>query len=105
MVVRARGGDGDAAGDPVGDDRGAFGPDGLRQEVEQTGQPLLRRIAGREDVEGARQQRALLVGDAVRLATELRPAFDELGRRGHGGRGDRQPCLGDGHPSGTDGAL
>ena len=59
------GGDGDAARGPIGDDGRAFGADGLRQEVEQPGQPLLRGIVAGQDIQGAGQQPPFLAGDAV----------------------------------------
>ena len=89
-IARSGCGDGDPAGDPVGDHRGPLGPDGPRKQVEQAGQALLGGIGSGEDVQRLGQQGPFLVREAVRSAPGLHASFDEQRRRRYGWCGDRQ---------------
>ena len=90
MIAWPGGGDGDASGDAVGNDRSTLGPDGVRQQVEQARQAFFGWMVGGEDIEGASQEASFAMSGAVSLAAGPRPAFDEQWRRWNGWCGDRQ---------------
>ena len=92
---------GDAAFLAVRQDGGALGPDGPRQQVEETGEAVFGGAFLGQHVEGAGEQERLLLRLAVGGAAQRRPALDERRRwrdpRG-GGHGSGQTAS----PAGRD---
>ena len=91
-IGRTRGGDGDPARDSIGDDGGTFCADGLREQVEESGEALLGRVVGGQDIHGAGQQSPLRVRGSIAIAPEADATVHESGRRWDVGRVDRGMC-------------